>query len=735
MLASCSSDDSDGGAASLAENTFVYGNVQNDIKSVVYTYDQQGRVYTFYFSPTPGLVTPDAMLLADDYILIETNAPSGDVALGTGVNTLQYKTVSVSAESSDATRSASSLYLLLTSTTTVKMTLNVTTESGETLKGDYNGLCVFYTEEEVGEQVAPLDTQIFARYQGTIQAAGTVNYYLAVTNTKYEGSGTSFELTEEGYALVLDIYGTAGESWQDMPYGTFTESDSNADHTYFSDYSSVVYVNAAGEKQTMPLVGNVTIAKDETSGEVTINATYLDSDYKEHDIVYKGSLRITNGMLNTNLPQLASDLTIDGYDCQAVYLGDYFSTGSGMMQIVIQDWNMMDQKLGGAGVTLVVFGRKFNDPKDICLEQHTYYASETLEQYTWLPGTEVTLMGMAFPFGTYALYDDGSSSGLYTYGSTGSIDIAEVANGYKITFDLITADGFSVKGSYEGPIYIEDQSNDNEDDGSSTLESDLELDLSKHTSAKCTPSDDWIYVGGRGYKDISDIYNVDPAAPGATNPEYRCSYQYIEIGTEAGLYKPDPDYNDPGKLDPTDIFRIDLLVKEGQGNMISPGTYTVVRERFPVQMYPGVCLGGYQTEAHEGTRWLYIDSVIGNGKPTYYKDDKYEGINIWLNRPSMTGYASLYTGTVTVEEAANGEFTFTIDGEDVLHHKITGSWTGPVYLQNGEKAVSSGTELDGTKEPTTSNRLSTVPSSENAQQISAAVKAQFDATGKRSFRR
>lgn len=737
---SCTSDKSEGGV-SQAENTFSYAGAQSKIESVVYTYDEEERVYTFYFSPTKGLISLDAMLLADDYIKIETKTPAGDVELGTGMNSLKYKDIDISAATAEsATRSSSSLYILLTSTTTLKMSLNVTSGSGVTLVGDYYGLCVRHTDKDNADQTPTLDTQIFARYQGSIKAAGTNNYYLAVTNTKYSGTGTSFDLTEEGYALVLDFYGTPGDSWKDMPVGVFTESAGNEDHTYYSDYSSVVYVNAQGEKQTMPLVGDVTILQDEESGEVTIHATYLDADYQEHEILFQGQLTIANGTFNAYLPQLGSDLTIEGFDCQAVYLGDFFSTGSGMMQIVIQDEDMMNHKKGGAGITLVVFSTKFNDPeRDRCLVPGKYYNSETLEQGTWLPGTEISLMGMAFPFGTYALYDDGTESGLYTYGATGVIEIGEVANGYSIKFDLETADGFSVKGSYEGDIYIEDQSDDDEDDGSSTLQEDLHMDLSLHTSAKCFPSDERIYIGGYTYDNINKIYQLSPSAPGAQDAKYRCSYQYIEIGTEAGVYKEDPDYNAPGKLVPTDIIRLDLLVEEGDGDKITPGTYTIVRERYPIQMYPGVCLGGYQTQVHEGTRWLYIDSVIGNGKPEHYKDESYKGMDIWLNLPSMKGYASLYSGTVTIEKSNKGDnwFTFTIAGEDVLFHKITGTWTGPVYLGNSDTpVVSSGKELDGNDKPvvTSAGKLSKVPSKKDAPQVLSAVKARYNTNGKLLFR-
>ena len=71
--------------------------------------------------------------------------------------------------------------------------------------------------------------------------------------------------------------------------------------------------------------------------------------------------------------------------------------------------------------------------------------------------------------------------------------------------------------------------------------------------------------------------------------------------------------------------------------------------------------------------------------------------NDWLNIPSMTGYASLYEGTVTITKADGGDnwYTFEVNGEDVLHHKITGSWTGPVVLGGSDTPVAdSGKHFD-----------------------------------------
>lgn len=211
--------------------------------------------------------------------------------------------------------------------------------------------------------------------------------------------------------------------------------------------------------------------------------------------------------------------------------------------------------------------------------------------------------------------------------------------------------------------------------------------------ARCYPQTE-IYVAGMGYIPVDEITTI--GQPAAIAP---CGYQYIDIGLATGTYEHDPtgEYVDPGKLHEGDIIRLDLLVEPGDQDKITTGTYTITRNRYLNTLQPGACYRGYQATDHIGTRWLYISSAIGNGKPRYYHDPNYMVQNGWLNIPSMTGYASLYEGTVTITKADGGDnwYTFEVNGEDVLHHKITGSWTGPVVLGGSDTPVAdSGKHFD-----------------------------------------
>ena len=65
--------------------------------SALYVYDEVETTYTFYFSPSEGITTLEAMWQADDYLRIITALPSGDIDLTAAGNELVYKDITVSA--------------------------------------------------------------------------------------------------------------------------------------------------------------------------------------------------------------------------------------------------------------------------------------------------------------------------------------------------------------------------------------------------------------------------------------------------------------------------------------------------------------------------------------------------------------------------------------------------------------------------------------------------------------
>lgn len=699
MLSSCTSNE-DPAPGLRGGNAFVYGDTESSIESVVYTVDAD-KVYTFYFSPTKGLVDLDAMLLADDYIKIVTNTPTGEIDLTSAGNSLVYKNLEVSSATADKV-SRKSLSLQLTSTTTLEMNLDVAMTDGTSLLAAYDGLCF---NGETGADAITLDKQIFFYYMGDAEnGAGTSNYYLAVTNLEdWQGSGENFKPLSEGYILTLDFYGEKGDDWTAFPDGTFTESSGHEAQTYYSAsaYSFVTYCAASGTSTDLKLTGEpVTVTRND-NGTVTVTAEFIDVDGNDRTITFTGELNISNGTFTSYLPQIGKDVYFDGIPTEerpgmgatANYYGDLYGVGSGLIEVLMYDTATANNIPGGYAMTVTFCTNTFNDTKNLRIPEGTYQVNETMGQFTALPGSEVEipLFAIVVPSGTYASYTDETETGYYSYASGGTIKVSQSGDSgyYTLEFDLVTRDGYTITGAYNGDIEISDQSEDDGNDGSTNLEENVEMDLSYLPSASCFPRDQ-IYAAGLGMIDVDDIDNADLFTPVGQ----ACGYQVIDIGAATGYFEPNPLFPERGKLHEGDVIRMDLLVEPGTEDRITPGTYTVTSNRYPAQMKPGVCVRGYTgTEGNDGTRYLALKNAIGNGFPyglaDEYKTDEYRDeyfmIDGPLNIASVDKFACIYEGTVTISKSDKGEnwYTFDIDGKDVLKHTISGTWTGPVYL-NGD---------------------------------------------------
>lgn len=699
MLSSCTSNE-DPAPGLRGGNAFVYGDTESSIESVVYTVDAD-KVYTFYFSPTKGLVDLDAMLLADDYIKIVTNTPTGEIDLTSAGNSLVYKNLEVSSATADKV-SRKSLSLQLTSTTTLEMNLDVAMTDGTSLLAAYDGLCF---NGETGADAITLDKQIFFYYMGDAEnGAGTSNYYLAVTNLEdWQGSGENFKPLSEGYILTLDFYGEKGDDWTAFPDGTFTESSGHEAQTYYSAsaYSFVTYCAASGTSTDLKLTGEpVTVTRND-NGTVTVTAEFIDVDGNDRTITFTGELNISNGTFTSYLPQIGKDVYFDGIPTEerpgmgatANYYGDLYGVGSGLIEVLMYDTATANNIPGGYAMTVTFCTNTFNDTKNLRIPEGTYQVNETMGQFTALPGSEVEipLFAIVVPSGTYASYTDETETGYYSYASGGTIKVSQSGDSgyYTLEFDLVTRDGYTITGAYNGDIVISDQSEDDGNDGSTNLEENVEMDLSYLPSASCFPRDQ-IYAAGLGMIDVDDIDNAELFTPVGQ----ACGYQVIDIGAATGYFEPNPLFPERGKLHEGDVIRMDLLVEPGTEDRITPGTYTVTSNRYPAQMKPGVCVRGYTgTEGNDGTRYLALKNAIGNGFPyglaDEYKTDEYRDeyfmIDGPLNIASVDKFACIYEGTVTISKSDKGEnwYTFDIDGKDVLKHTISGTWTGPVYL-NGD---------------------------------------------------
>ena len=663
MLASNSCKKDEAPNVETLINQFCFNGVTNDIQSVLYEYDNLNGIYTFFISPSKGIEDIEAMLNANDFIKITSSVANGEIDLTSEGNSLSYMDFSISsAESSGIEYSELSLVL---DSNNLRLSLSAKKNSGDELRAEYHGTCTNVSENHI-----TLDRAVMSFYMG--KESELENYYIVLTNAEFKLDGNEYSLESEGYALQMDLYVDNAGFVLDLPEGEYGSSSTASNFTYSDKFSGIMMKDAAGNvSELIPLTDKVVI---EASGNntYTISASFVQ-DGTTYSVSFSGELPMENADFNPSLPQIGEDLDFKGFYAEAVYEGNILENGTGLMEIVIYDENWENRISPGYGMTLVLLHDLFLDSKKSRIMPGEYTVSSSLEHSTCITTEEINIMGLVMPLGSYVMKNDGTENAEYAYVAGGNITVSE--NGMNTVIDgtILTPDGYTVKIYFDGPVGITDNSKD-DNDGSTTLEKDLALDLDYLPTAYCTPKTD-IWVKGLGTIPVEDLTTVTPPA------EEACGYQIIDIGMATGFYDED------GILVEGDIIRLDLLVNPGDEGKITVGTYTVTPNRYPASFRPGVAPRGYQgMEGNLGTRYMDIANAIGSG------DIDGDGVveeNVPLNIPTQAGFACLYEGTVTISKAAGGEnyYTFEIDGMDVLKHKITGSWTGPVCLMGTDTPV------------------------------------------------
>ena len=467
-------------------NQFCFNGVTNDIQSVLYEYDNLNGVYTFFISPSKGIEDIEAMLNANDYIKITSSVANGKIDLTSEGNSLSYMDFSISsAESSGIEYSELSLVL---DSNNLRLSLSAKKNSGDELRAEYHGTCTNVSENHI-----TLDRAVMSFYMG--KQSELENYYIVLTNAEFKLDDNEYSLESEGYALQMDLYVDNAGFVLDLPEGEYGSSSTASNFTYSDKFSGIMMKDAAGNvSELIPLSDKVVI---EASGNntYTISASFVQ-DGTTYSVSFSGELPMENADFNPSLPQIGEDLDFKGFYAEAVYEGNILENGTGLMEIVIYDENWENRISPGYGMTLVLLHDLFLDSKKSRVMPGEYTVSSSLEHSTCITTEEINIMGLVMPLGSYVMKNDGTENAEYAYVAGGNITVSE--NGMNTVIDgtILTPDGYTVKIYFDGPIGITDNSKD-DNDGSTTLEKDLALDLDYLPTAYCTPKTD-IWVKGLG---------------------------------------------------------------------------------------------------------------------------------------------------------------------------------------------------------------------------------------------
>lgn len=374
------------------------------------------------------------------------------------------------------------------------------------------------------------------------------NYYLALANTETVFEDQMCVPAKEGLVLYLDLY---SEKYSEpgnirIKEGRYTMSVEPYAGSCLLEYTFALVRDASGQTTSINFaIGMVDVLYE---GDVCrIEARFTSTENIEYTFHYEGKLEFED----QTPPAEADDVLRENIDVELTSsLGHHYrdallNPDADIVVLNFSDVALDDQgKLTEPGVllTLQLNTEPVPDPEYPILFPGTYRVSADMGQGTLTPGVD------------YDLYVDGSfcakasADGSTVYGliAGGQVEIAQEGIwDYRVTVDLTTVEGVSVKGTYVGPIdLIADNTGVVEpDDNISKLESDYAVDLSAATMGQAEYSGDLYFVGSDSWKirigsDEGDMMVFDLFAEPGDGTSLPAALYTTTMSYEAGSYMP-----------------------------------------------------------------------------------------------------------------------------------------------------------------------------------------------------
>jgi len=279
-----------------------------------------------------------------------------------------------------------------------------------------------------------------------------------------------------------------------LPTGTFTPSDDWSAGTFEPEYT-FARIYPAGT--SIPFTGGtITVAAE--GDTYTITGDLNDEYGTEYKYRYVGPVTVKDESPH-HLPQLTADVDDSSfYLAEGTYFGDLYQTGTSVIDIGFTSPDVfMSVEFLSEG------SEKFS--ADV-LKPGTYTINADRSQYTLTPGQEYNKAGWKYiPIGTYCRVIGMTDT--YGFATSGTITVEKSGNQYTITFDMTSANGKAIKGSYTGSLSLTDGT---EKPVISELEEDRVVDLSAITQGKQTYSGYWYDNGMNNWT----LYVRDESIPG-----------------------------------------------------------------------------------------------------------------------------------------------------------------------------------------------------------------------------
>jgi hypothetical protein len=429
------------------------------------------------------------------------------------------------------------------------------------------------------------------------------------------------------------------------------------------------------------------IAKDGVEQEVSYSF-YGDIKFEDYNSVAPTMVTINDDIVDMPFPSLV-----------ALYYGNLYGYGTANYVLTLYTENFDESTTDSPGILLTInlFADLISGDELPELDEGKYTVKATFDatEYSILYGLTMTSSeGASYAFGSYVYQIDANLAGTIDYVTSGTmdVDLDEETGVYTLVYDFRTASSRTVKGTWTGKMTFSDLSTDDDRVVLSTLEDDVDCDLSKIETGTLAFVEQ-LQTTSMEPLPISDVWRLSLQPRDFNEEEKKLPWdERIEV------YCPDGDAM---------IFEFVL----GLGSDGNPAP--IVGKEYEYRIQPDLAMTDYDYQLCVSKMGRPYDDIFDPAQSSSYyfvngydfcnsrrgftwATDGYRGVwyfhyleKHWLN---LDEHAPAIRGSIIVKSLENPK---TVNGHQVLTlkvdwdliddsdaaNKIRGSWTGPVTIR------------------------------------------------------
>ena len=334
----------------------------------------------------------------------------------------------------------------------------------------------------------------FGMYYGDLYEEGLGVFSVVLSDARcYQDELDNPYLDSEGDMLVLQIktHLLGEDEAMVLPSGSYPVSADGTVNTVNASASYVKRLVGSMQSRWDIVSGTVNIARDEAGDySITTNEFVIAKDELRDTVEYVcySSLKVADYM--TEAPALLSTtddiINMPFPDVQCIYNGNLFENGTGNFVINMSTKGFVNENgemtdIPGIYITMSFFSRYYSGNSKPVLEEGRYTVSTAtsstlLQRWSILPGLYLETT----PFGTYVLQQPASGDGTMEFIVSGLVDVSYEGDMMILDYNFMTSSR-EISGVWKGVLEVDNQSGSGTESYLTTLDHDVECDMSKVT--------------------------------------------------------------------------------------------------------------------------------------------------------------------------------------------------------------------------------------------------------------